>query len=84
MYTPWRDSVYAATPLDHDCEIITDNHVATIYEAYQTDIDLSLEGFWKEVASCRTRWPLQNGMICQQHFVSEYASIQGKIACHSS
>jgi hypothetical protein len=48
----------------------TDNHVATIYEAYQADIDLSLEGFWKEVASWRTRWPLQNGMICQQHFVT--------------
>ena len=45
---------------------ITDNHVATIYEAYQADIDLSLEGFWKEIAS----WPLYNGMICQQHFVT--------------
>jgi hypothetical protein len=48
---------------------LTDDHVATIYEAYQADIDLSLEGFRKEVARWRTRWPLQNGMICQQHFV---------------
>ena len=48
---------------------ITDDHVATIYKAYQVDIDLSLEGFRREVARLRTRWPLQNGMICQQHFV---------------
>jgi hypothetical protein len=42
---------------------ITDNHVATIYEAYQADIDLSLEGFWKEVVRWRTLWPLQNGKV---------------------
>ena len=48
---------------------ITDDHVTTVCEAYQADIDLSLEGFRREVARLRTRWPLQNGMICQQHFV---------------
>ena len=47
---------------------ITNDHVAAIYEAYQADIDLLLEGFRREVARLRTRWPLQNGMICQ-HFV---------------
>jgi hypothetical protein len=31
---------------------ITDDHVATIYEAYQADIDLLLEDFRREVA----RW----------------------------
>ena len=48
---------------------ITNDHVAAIYEAYQADIDLSLEGFRREVARWGTCWPLQNGMICQQHFV---------------
>jgi hypothetical protein len=42
---------------------ITDNHIATIYEAYQAEIDLSLEGFWKEVVRWRTLWPLQNGKV---------------------
>jgi hypothetical protein len=36
---------------------ITDDHVATIYEAYQADIDLSLiEDFRREVARWRTHW----------------------------
>ena len=35
---------------------ITDDHVATIYEAYQADIDLSLEDFRRE--SCQMAKPL--------------------------
>ena len=35
---------------------ITDDHVATVYEAYQADIDLSLEDFRREVARWRTHW----------------------------
>jgi hypothetical protein len=35
---------------------LTDEHVATIYEAYQTDIYLSLEDFRREVAKWRTHW----------------------------
>ena len=35
---------------------LTDDHVATIYEAYQTDIYLSLEDFRREVARWRTHW----------------------------
>ena len=35
---------------------LTDDHVATIYEAYQVDIYLSLEYFRREVARCRTHW----------------------------
>jgi len=42
---------------------ITDDHVDTIYEAYQADIDLSLEDFRREIAGL-----LQSVMICQQHF----------------
>jgi hypothetical protein len=33
-----------------------DDHVATIYEAYQADIYLSLEDFKREVARWRTHW----------------------------
>ena len=35
---------------------LTDHHVATIYEAYQADIYLSLEDFRREVARWRTHW----------------------------
>ena len=35
---------------------LTDDHVATIYEAYQADIYLSLEDFRRKVARCRTHW----------------------------
>ena len=35
---------------------LTDDHVATIYEAYQADIYLSLEDFRREVARLRTHW----------------------------
>jgi hypothetical protein len=35
---------------------LTDDHVATIYEAYQADIYLSLEDFRREVAKWRTHW----------------------------
>jgi hypothetical protein len=35
---------------------LTDDHVATIYEAYQADIYLSLEDFRREVARWRTHW----------------------------
>ena len=35
---------------------LTDDHVATIYEAYQTDIYLSLEDFRREVARWRNHW----------------------------
>ena len=37
---------------------ITDDHVATIYEAYQADIDLLLEDFRREVARWWTRWAI--------------------------
>jgi hypothetical protein len=37
---------------------LTDDHVATIYEAYQADIYLSLEDFRREVARWRTHWGL--------------------------
>jgi hypothetical protein len=37
---------------------ITDDHVATIYETYQADIDLLLEDFRREVARWRTRWAI--------------------------
>jgi hypothetical protein len=33
---------------------IIDDHVATVYEAYQADIDLSLEDFRREVARSKT------------------------------
>ena len=32
---------------------LTDDHIATIYEAYQADIYLSLENFRRDVARCR-------------------------------
>jgi hypothetical protein len=35
---------------------LTDDHVATICEAYQADIYLSLEDFRREVARWRTHW----------------------------
>jgi hypothetical protein len=35
---------------------LTDDHVATIYEAYQADICLSLEDFRREVARWLTHW----------------------------
>ena len=35
---------------------LTDDHVAIIYEAYQVDINLSLEDFGREVARWRTHW----------------------------
>ena len=35
---------------------LTDDHVATIYEAYQADMYLSFEDFRREVARCRTHW----------------------------
>jgi hypothetical protein len=35
---------------------LTDDHVATIYEAYQADIYLPLEDFRREVARWRTHW----------------------------
>jgi hypothetical protein len=35
---------------------LTDDHVATIYEAYQADTYLSLEDFRREVARWRTHW----------------------------
>ena len=35
---------------------LTDHHVATIYEAYQADIYLSLEDFRREVARWQTHW----------------------------
>jgi hypothetical protein len=63
--TAYMHSIYCPRAVNK----ITNDHVAAIYQAYQADIDLSLEGFRREVARLRTRWPLQNGMICQQHFV---------------
>jgi hypothetical protein len=44
---------------DKQCYVeykLTDDHFATIYEAYQTDIYLSLEDFRREVAEWRTHW----------------------------
>ena len=35
---------------------LTDDHVATIYEAYQADLYLSLDDFRREVASWLTHW----------------------------
>jgi hypothetical protein len=35
---------------------LTDDHVATTYEAYHTDIYLSLEDFRREVSRWRTHW----------------------------
>ena len=35
---------------------LTDAHIATIYEAYQADIYLSLEDFRREVARWRSHW----------------------------
>jgi hypothetical protein len=40
----------------HAVDKLTDDHVATIYEAYQADIYLSLEDFRREVARWRTHW----------------------------
>ena len=37
-------------------EKLTDDHVATIYEAYQADMYLPLEDFRREVARWRTHW----------------------------
>ena len=37
---------------------VTDDHVTTIYEAYQADNDLLLEDFRREVARWRTRWAI--------------------------
>jgi hypothetical protein len=37
-------------------EKLTDDHIATIYEAYQADIYLSLEDFRREVARWQTQW----------------------------
>jgi hypothetical protein len=37
-------------------EKLTDDHVATIYEAYQADIYLSLKDFRREVDRWRTNW----------------------------
>ena len=48
---------------------LTDDHVATIYEAYQADIYLSLEDFRREVARWRTQWVITKRNYCQQHFV---------------
>ena len=42
--------------LPRDVDKLTDDHVATIYEAYQADIYLSLEDFRREVARWRTHW----------------------------
>jgi hypothetical protein len=35
---------------------LTDDHVVTIYEAYQADMYLSLEAFRRKVVGCRTHW----------------------------
>ena len=37
---------------------ITNDYVASIYEAYQADIDLSLEDSRREVARWQTSWPI--------------------------
>ena len=42
--------------LPRDVDKLTDDHVATIYEAYQADIYLSLENFRREVARWLTHW----------------------------
>ena len=69
-YVKSENRFHAQHMLPRAVNKIINDHVATIYEAYQADIDLSLKGFRREVDRWRTRWPLQNGMICQQHFVS--------------
>ena len=54
---------HAQHVLSRTVDKITDDHVATIYEAYQwkkseADIDLLLEDFRREVARWRTRWAI--------------------------
>jgi hypothetical protein len=42
--------------LPHTVDKLTDDHVATIYEAYQDNIYLSLEDFRRQVARWGTHW----------------------------
>ena len=42
--------------LPRDVDKLTNDHVATIYEACQADIYLSLEDFRREVVRWRTHW----------------------------
>jgi hypothetical protein len=88
----FKISVHAQHLLLRAVDKLTDEHVATIYEAYQTDIYLSLEDFRREVAKWRTHWVIvladTNTSIALYKSISKsrliYASIQRKIACHSS
>ena len=55
LYYPFLDNLimnrfHAQHLLPRAVDKLTDDHVATIYEAYQADIYLSLEDFRREVA----------------------------------
>jgi len=52
----FKNRFHAQHLLPRAVDKITDDHVATIYEAYKADIDLSLEDFRREVAIWRTHW----------------------------
>ena len=64
VYYPFLDNLimnlnhvfHAQHLLPRAVDKLTDDHVATIYEAYQIDIYLSLEDFRREVARWRTHW----------------------------
>ena len=51
-----KNRFHAQHLLPRAVDKLTDDHVATIYEAYQADIYLSLEDFRREVARWRTHW----------------------------
>jgi hypothetical protein len=46
--------------LPHAVDKIINNYVASIYEAYQADIDLSLEDSRREVARWTTSWAIRS------------------------
>ena len=63
-YVKSENRFHAQHLLPRSVNKITDDHVATIYEADQAGIDLSLdslEGFRREVARWRTRWAITKG-----------------------
>jgi hypothetical protein len=51
-----KNRFHAQHLLPRAVDKLTDDHVATIYEAYQADIYLPLEDFRREVARWRTHW----------------------------
>jgi hypothetical protein len=51
-----KNRFHAQHLLPRAVDKLTDDHIATIYEAYQADIYLSLEDFRRKVARWRTQW----------------------------